>query len=837
MAENSATIRRLDYKKPNTQIDAVYLTIQLYDDRAVVSSRLAVSSTGASEIKLYGGKTMGIDRLVIDEVEQKNIDASSGEITVRIAPKSVIETVVTIYPKDNTALEGLYQSANIYCTQCEPEGFRHITWYPDRPDMMAVFTTRIEAPQSLPVLLSNGNLIEQGKLPDDRHFATWHDPHKKPSYLFAMVAGDLAYVQDHYRTSQGRTVDLRIYVEAKDLPRTAHAMDSLKRAMAWDEEVYGFCYDLDIFMIVAVSHFNMGAMENKGLNIFNSKYVLADAETASDNDLERVEGIIAHEYFHNWTGNRITCRDWFQLTLKEGLTVFRDQEFTADMHSAGVKRAHDVALLRSVQFPEDASPTAHPIRPESYTEINNFYTPTVYEKGAEVIRMMATILGHDGFMKGIALYVKRHDGTAATCDDFVAAMADANGHDFRQFQRWYHQAGTPKVSVERRYMPASQQLELSFKQDLSNGLEPLVIPIKIGFLDKDDEHIICLTEAAETHVFDDMPEGTVPSYLRGFSAPINLQSDLTFDEKIQLLARDTDSFGRWDAGQSLMLDILTSNGQSAASLAASLEQMLADTRLDGASKAQILRLPSQATVEARLNVPDPYQVWQRRRQLGQDLGTIMAACLQQHLDDFRAKSGDLTPQDRALYGQVLGLAVLAGNQGAMEQAFYLSHHRTMTLCENGLMALNQTDSDLRGAALQDFAERWKNQGLVMEKWLAYEASSPLISTPEHCDNLMQHPAFDANNPNKLRSVLSVFASANPAQFHKDDGSGYRYLAAHIIDIDRRNPQIAARMVLPLTRSSRYTAERKAKMDTALLVIKASDDISSDLLEIVTKSLN
>jgi len=863
-------IKRSSYIKPHIAIDAVHLTIRLFDDRAVVICRLETSRLDDSTkpLTLFGGKGMALDRIVVDgaPLDASQFDTAQGEIQVEVGANSVVETTTTIHPHENTSLEGLYLSGDMLCTQCEPEGFRHIAWYPDRPDVMSVFTTRIEAPRSWPVLLSNGNLIEKGVLDDHRHFATWHDPFKKPSYLFAMVAGDLDHVQDHFTTKDGREVDLRIYVEHGNAARTKHAMESLKRSMKWDEDVYGLSYDLDIFMIVAVSHFNMGAMENKGLNIFNSKFILADEETATDGDLDRVEGIVAHEYFHNWTGNRITCRDWFQLTLKEGLTVYRDQEFTADMHSRGVKRTDDVALLRAIQFPEDSGPTSHPIRPEEYSEINNFYTPTVYEKGAEVIRMIATILGQDGFMKGMALYVERHDGTAATCDDFVAAMADANGVDFSQFKHWYSQAGTPVVTITRHYSSDTQTLTLHFHQKLPKTAakterKPMVIPITLGLVggngavvplhhdgDTLDQMTFTLTEAEDSLTLTKVPEDAVPSYLRGFSAPVRLKTDLTDAEEMRLLAGDVDPFGRWDAGQSLMVKALTSMVATPSAsvdltgMINGLAETLTDKRLDGAEKAQILRLPSQSIIEAAVAdhpdaVCDPYLIWEKRRLMMSLIGKGLEATAAPLLTAFEKKANRLTAQDRALYGRLLGLSVLSGYAGAEDHALNLSLHKNMTLSENGLAALNQMEGANRETALAEFADRWADNSLVMEKWFMHQSSAPIVSTPEHCDALMEHPAFDANNPNKLRSVLSVFAAMNTPNFHANDGSGYLYLARHIAQIDQRNPQIAARIVLPLTRFSLYSDERKAMMKGALARIKSAGVISTDLSEVISKSMN
>ncbi|NDA08434.1 MAG: aminopeptidase N, partial [Alphaproteobacteria bacterium] len=860
-AQAAAPIRRDAYTPPTHAVDTVDLTIALYQDRAVVTSRLSVRRLvdGDEPLLLKGGGGLLLEQVYVDGqvIDKSKLDPASGEISIMTGDVSLIETVSTIHPAENTALEGLYKSGEMYCTQCEPEGFRHITWHPDRPDVMSIYTTRIEADQALPVLLSNGNLVEEGKMDGGRHFAVWHDPFLKPSYLFAMVAGDLDCVKDHFTTSDGRKVDLRIYVEHGNAGRTAHAMDSLKRSMRWDEEVFGLSYDLDIFMIVAVSHFNMGAMENKGLNIFNSKFILADLETASDMDLERVEGIVAHEYFHNWTGNRITCRDWFQLTLKEGLTVYRDQEFTADMHSRGVKRADDVALLRSIQFPEDNGPTAHPIRPEEYTEINNFYTPTVYEKGAEVIRMLNVMLGADAFMKGISLYIERHDGTAATCEDFIRAIEDGSGADLSQFRNWYSQAGTPVVSISRNYDEKSASLTLTFQQILpdtsaNTPRRPLVIPIRFGLVSASGKDLplkmiapgdagandtVILDTFEKSITLTDVPVDAVPSYFRGFSAPVRIETDLKTSDRITLLSGDSDSFGRWDAGQTLMTDAVLAmmespSGQATSSLVdnlcTGLRSVFEDKRLDGAEKAQMLALPSQAIIEAAVDAPDPILIWKARRQVARQIGLSLGDIIKPFLDIRLANSDKLDAKDRSLVSRILGLAVLAEYNGIAEQAKLLSSSSNMTLSEASLHALNQGDTPQRFEAVREFGERWQNNPLVMEKWFMIESSAPMISTPEYCTQLMKHAAFDATNPNKLRSVLSVFASANPRNFHAVDGSGYTFLAKHIAKIDNRNPQIAARMVLPLTRFSRYDQERQSLMKGALTRIKTSASLSTDL---------
>ena len=872
-------IRREAYQPADHAVDTVELTVAIHDDHVVVSNRMTVrclAGKGDPPLVLRGAKGMRTDALAVagEPLDPGDFDTSDGVMRLPVpnggGEPVVVTIVTTVNPYTNTALEGLYLSGDMLCTHCEPEGFRHITWHPDRPDILSVYTTRIEAPLKFPVLLANGNPVDEGRLEGGRHYAVWEDPFPKPSYLFAMVAGDLEVVRDNFTTMGGRKVDLCIFVERGNAHLTGHAMQSLKRSMRWDEDVFGLVYDLDIFMIVAVSHFNMGAMENKGLNIFNSKFILADEETASDADLERVESVVAHEYFHNWTGNRITCRDWFQLTLKEGLTVYRDQEFTADMHSRGVKRVSDVATLRTIQFPEDSGPTAHPIRPESYSEINNFYTPTVYEKGAEVVRMMATLLGQEGFMKGMSLYTRRHDGQAVTCEDFIAAMEDANDADLGQFRRWYSQAGTPKLEVSHHHDPAQSTLALHFRQSIPETAAaterlPLVMPVRLGIVGPGGEDVpvridgqsepladgvVVLDEAEASIKLADVPQGSAPSLLRGFSAPVHVQSDLTDDDRLHLLSGDSDAFGRWEAGQALMRNAIANvvaggawgdtGGKRIGRLAQGLAAMLADDRLDGAEKAKILRPPSQSIMENVLEDPDPIRVWTARQQLTQALGAALESAITPRLDGFRERvaGGDtMDPRERELYTRLLDLAVAAGSDGADRHALELSRHRSMTLSEGALAALNQTDAPERAQALAGFEGKWARNSLVMEKWFAFEASAPKVSTPGHCDALMRHPAFDINNPNKVRSVLSVFGGLNTVNFHADDGGGYTFLARHIVDLDPRNPQLAARLTLPLSRFAHYSGDRQAMMRSALARIRGQSGISADLLEVVGKALD
>ncbi|MGB2166087.1 MAG: aminopeptidase N [Candidatus Puniceispirillales bacterium] len=870
-SDSLLVIHRSDYQSPQCQVDSVHLTVAIYDDFTQVTGCFAISplSEKGGAIRFYGGETLQLIAMDINgnaHHPDKN-HLAEGYIDLNIDQPVMVTIAARIHPDQNTALEGLYQSNGMYCTQCEPEGFRRIIWYPDHPDILSVFTTRIEADaSSLPVLLSNGNLIEKGQLDDNRHFAVWHDPHPKPSYLFAMVAGDLDVVEDHFVTKDGRKVALQIFVEHGNAHLCGHAMESLKASMQWDEDVFGLVYDLDVFMIVAVSHFNMGAMENKGLNIFNAKYVLADKQTATDDDLSLVEAIIAHEYFHNWTGNRITCRDWFQLTLKEGLTVYRDQEFTSDRHSRGVKRINDVALMKAVQFPEDAGPTAHPVRPDTYREINNFYTPTVYEKGAEVIRMMEQILGKDAFMRGIDRYIKDNDGKAATCEDFVSAMELANDVDLKQFSLWYEQAGTPILHVLKTYDHEKNALTLHFKQSHQDNSavkqrHDLVIPVRIGLVSSDGEAlpIICddekegspdrvltITEKSTSITLHHVPDHAVPSLLRGFSAPVQLQTDLSDNDLLTLLAFDQDSYGRWDAGQQLMSQIIQ-NMIKQGSISKPIEkqimvlsdafrQIVQDQSCDPAVKAELLKIPSQQVIESQFSVADPVAVWNARRKLSKHLGVGLGDTIDQYITNYIDRLDNLSAPERRFLHILMNMKLLSHDPQACQQALMMSRSDNMTLSMAGLNALNQTDVEERQIALAAFAEKWGNQPLVMEKWFALESSCPYISTPEHCEQLMTHPAFDQNNPNKLRSVISVFANLNTRMFHDNHGSGYRFLVHHIADIDKRNPQIAARMVLPLTRFGRYDEDRQAMMKGALTRLKTAQNLSPDLSEVIDKTI-
>ena len=869
------TIYRKDYQPPILKVHHTDLVVQIFDDHAINTVSLDYSLTEEKPVFLHGQSLDLVEVRVDGKVlAAEHYHLSAEGLTIERLPlNGVLSVKATCNPYTNTALEGLYLSGDMLCTQCEPEGFRRICFFPDRPDVMSCFDVRIEADKKYPNLLSNGNLIETGDLDGGRHYACWQDPHPKPSYLFALVAGDLERVEDSFTTQTGRKVALHIYVEKGNAHLTGHAMESLKRSMAWDEKAYGLSYDLDLFQIVAVSHFNMGAMENKGLNIFNSKFVLADENTATDDDLNRVEAIIAHEYFHNWSGNRVTCRDWFQLTLKEGLTVFREQQFVADMHDAGVKRVEDVSLLKAIQFPEDSSPTAHPIRPDSYQEINNFYTPTVYEKGAEVIRMMHTVLGDEGYRKGIDLYFQRHDGKAVTCDDFQASMADANDVDLSLFARWYEQKGTPHLEVTRRIEDKGLRLKLAqylpgTQADTKQSAkpQPLPIPLRLSFLDEngvkvpfttsqnnvsETEQVVRLdtvsteVDIQPAHAKDAMRFSyATPSLLRGFSAPVKMVDDLSIEERLHLASYDDDLFNRWDAIHRLLLKALkhrlepAQNGQGPdgaleEALTNAFARLLEDSQSRDDFKACVMTLPSQAVVEGAVKPADPVAIyWARyglQGQLAKGLGSLLGERL-----GVLSKSAD-TPATRTLLNRILDWSLAGDLPDSADIALHQSQSQNMTLSSGAVQALNKTNLPERSAALASFEQRWADAPLVLEKWFAAEASAPHAGVIAHLEELMQHPQFDVKNPNKLRSVLGVFAAGNPVQFHKEDGSGYFYMADKLAWLDKQNPQIAARMALSLSRFAAFGPARQSLMKSALKSL-SQHDLSPDLSEVVSKAL-
>ncbi len=880
MKESSPAVIHLeDYKVPPFLIDNVDLRFELRDDVTLVSTKLQCRRNPASNEKTdelcLDGEALALKSVAVDgrELSEDEYTLTDTSLAV-IAPADAftVTTEVEIHPEKNTALEGLYRSSGNFCTQCEAQGFRKITYYLDRPDVMAVFSTTIVADEiKYPVLLSNGNLVEKQQLPDGRHLARWEDPFPKPSYLFALVAGDLAVREDSFRTQSGRDVALKIFTEQHNLDRTAHAMASLKKAMRWDEEVYGREYDLDIYMIVSVDDFNMGAMENKGLNIFNSKLVLARPDTATDTDYINIEAVIAHEYFHNWTGNRITCRDWFQLSLKEGLTVFRDQSFTADMTSEPVKRIEDVRALRSHQFPEDESPMAHPVRPSSYIEINNFYTLTVYEKGAEVVRMYQTLLGREGFRKGMDLYFSRHDGQAVTTDDFRRAMEDANGVDLSQFQRWYEQAGTPEVTIRSEWDGAQGRFTLHIEQYCpptpeSSDKKPFLIPMKIGLVDRagSDMELHCdngraavdatvfqITQARETLVFRDLEERPTPSFFRHFSAPIKLKYDYSDEELAFLLAHDNDDFNRWDAGQRLqtrcllaMVDNLQQGRDAVVNpvLIEAVGHLLDDSaNSDPALLAEAMTLPDETYIGEQLDIVDVDAIHEARTLLRKRLAVAFMAqwdALYASLQSDQAYCLDADSMGkRRLKNIALGFLVAGDEQKyadiAMQQ---YSSANNMTDSIAVLQVLKDTDTEARETVLKLFHDRWQDDPLVLDKWFAIQATAARSDTLDVVKGLMSHPGFSMTNPNRVRALIGAFMQANPVGFHRRDGAGYRFAADMVIALDEINPQIAARLAKVFSRWRRYDDQRQASMRKALKRIASKTPLSADVFEVVSNSL-
>ncbi len=872
MSAQPQVIRREDYTAPAFLIDKVELVFDLDRDVTNVKSRLfiianPVRGTGAGNEVSFDGEDMKLVSIAIDDrklgVDEYNVDKTGLTFT---APGEtfVVDIETQVSPVTNTRLEGLYVSQSAFCTQCEAEGFRRITYFPDRPDVMATFTVTINADKATcPVLLSNGNLAKSGDLDGNRHFAIWEDPFPKPSYLFALVAGDLACVEDRFKTVSGRDVALRIFVEHGNEDRCDYAMDSLKRSMKWDEEVYGLEYDLDLFNIVAVSDFNMGAMENKSLNIFNAKYILAKPDTATDMDYELIESIVAHEYFHNWSGNRVTCRDWFQLSLKEGLTVFRDQEFSADQRSRPVQRIKDVAQLRARQFPEDGGPLAHPVRPDSYMEINNFYTATVYEKGAELIRMMHTLLGADGYRKGIDLYFDRHDGQAVTCDDFAKAMEDANDVDLTQLKRWYSQAGTPSLSWTGDYDADAKQFRLTVSQKTApTPGQPdkfaLHMPIAIGLLGKDGKELVSrtvqLTENEQEFVFDNINEPPVVSFNRGFSAPVNIVTQQPHDELVFLMGNDSDAFNRWESAQkyatTLMLAAIEefekNDGDADGALGdvtdfiTAMRATLTNADLDKAFRADALVLPGEEFLSEQRKPANPEAIHQVRNALRKQIGTMLKA---EFADTYHqnASNAAFTPDaqsagQRALRATALGYLVASGDAQFADLA--VAQYRNadnMTDRMAALAVLNHLDHPGRAEALADFEERFGKDTVVMDKWFGLQAMSSRDDTLARVKDLMSHPSFTMRNPNKVRSLIGAFAMANPRHFHAADGSGYEFYTDRLIELDDINPQVAARLCAPLGKWAKYDDDRAAKMKAALDRVLAKPEISRDLYEIASKS--
>lgn len=867
-----------DYTPPDFVIESVDLTFELDENSTLVKSSLLLKRNASDSPQtvplVLNGEGLELVSVALDgsllEADRYFLDDSS--LTIKEVPdRFTLEIETRINPAANTALEGLYLSAGMFCTQCEAEGFRRITYYLDRSDVMARFSSRIIADKErFPVLLSNGNLVAQGDLDDGRHWARWEDPYRKPSYLFALVAGNLQCLEDRYNTRSGREVELKLYVEPGDLDKCQHAMDSLKRAMKWDEDTFGLEYDLDIYMIVAVGHFNMGAMENKGLNIFNTAYVLARPETATDTDYANIEGVIGHEYFHNWTGNRVTCRDWFQLSLKEGLTVFRDQEFSADMGSRAVKRINEVRMLRARQFPEDAGPMAHPVRPDSYVEINNFYTATVYEKGAEVVRMIHTLVGPAGFRRGIDLYFERHDGQAVTTDDFVAAMADANHVDLSQFKRWYSQSGTPQIDVQTEYDPAKQVYSLTLTQSCpptpgQGSKQPFHIPVRLGLLDKNGQDIplvlddgsvvdrdrpLQLHDVTCTYHFTGIREKPVPSVLRGFSAPVDLQLELSDEELAFLLAHDSDSFNRWEAGQRLAIRILQRTIQSIQGggtpqvdnlYLQAVARMLGDATLDKALVAESLVLPGEAYLTELADVADPEAIHQARQIMRGQIAEIhkdeLLRVYRDNLNEGGYRFDATDAGKRRLRNEVLSLLLETGDQAIIDMALaQFDGADNMTDRIAVVAAIADIDCAQRQTVLDKFHQAAHGDDLVLDKWFAVQAASHLPGTLAQVVKLMGRPEFDIKNPNKVRAVVGTFAHRNLVRFHEADGSGYRFLADRVIELDVINPQIAARLVGAFNRWRKYDAARQRLARGELERILGTPKLSKAVYEIVTRNL-
>ena len=857
-------IRREDYRPPAYRVETVALEFDLRPEATVVTSRLQMRAAEPGRPLVLDGEDLELLSIALDgrPLGAGEYSVDDRHLTVPNPPASfVLEIGTRINPKANTHLSGLYISNNVFCTQCEAEGFRRITYFPDRPDVMAVYRTTIRADRrNYPVLLSNGNLVEQGELPDGRHYAVWDDPFPKPCYLFALVAGDLAVNEDSFTTRSGRKVRLRIFVEHGKEGRTAYAMDSLKRAMRWDETRFGLEYDLDLFNIVAVSDFNMGAMENKSLNVFNDKYILADPDTATDADYAGIEAVVAHEYFHNWTGNRITCRDWFQLSLKEGLTVFRDQEFSSDMRSRPVQRIQAVRALRARQFPEDAGPLAHPIRPDSYIAIDNFYTATVYEKGAEVIRMIHTLLGEEGFQKGMRLYVERHDGEAATCDQFVAAMADATGVDLGQFKLWYSQAGTPELEISGRYDAQTGTYELDVAQRVpptpgQPEKAPMHIPLRVGLLDaqgrdiapKDGDRPLSVTAPHQTFRFAGVPEPRALSLNRGFSAPVNIRARRSGAELAFLMAHDSDAFARWEAGQQYATDLLLAHVRDGRpfddGFIGAFGEILRDASLDKAFVAEAMALPSEDYIAERMEVVDVEGIHAARIALRRRIAESLRPELMRIYEENRSREpydpGAEPAGRRAVKNAALSyLSELAQDDRAI-LAMIAEQYRSadnMTDRMAALRLLVDLDVPERSEALADFYQRYRDDALVLDKWLSLQAVSSLPDTLERVKDLLKHPAFSMQKPNKVRALIGSFTAANPLRYHAADGSGYDFHAERTLELDAINPQVAARLLAPLGRWRRFDAGRQEKMKAALERILAAPKLSSDTYEIASKSL-
>ncbi|HEY0112221.1 MAG TPA: aminopeptidase N [Allosphingosinicella sp.] len=842
-------VRREDYRPPAWRVPRIELDFELGAERTLVRSRLYVERNGEHGEPLR----LNAEALKLVEVQVDGSTADhrlEGEVlTVAVSGRAAtVETLVEIAPRENTQLMGLYESGGILCTQCEAEGFRRITPFPDRPDVLSRYRVRMIADKAAyPVLLSNGDPVGAGELEDGRHWAEWDDPFPKPCYLFALVAGDLKANRERFTTRSGRRVELGIWVREPDLARTSHAMVALVTAMKWDEEVYGREYDLAVFNIVAVSDFNFGAMENKGLNIFNSRYILADPETATDADFDAVAGVVAHEYFHNWSGNRVTCRDWFQLSLKEGFTVFRDQMFSADQGSAAVKRIEDVRLLRAAQFPEDAGPLAHPVRPDNYIEISNFYTATIYNKGAELIRMLHTLLGPERFRAGSDLYFDRHDGEAATCEDFVRAMEEASGQDLSRFRLWYSQAGTPKVKARLETVDGEARLLLEQEVPPTPGQpvkQPMPIPLRVALFDKGsggkaEERLVLLDTSQNEAVFSATGGQPVLSINRGFSAPVIVEADRSAEDLAFLSAHDDDPFARYEAMQQLMLHSLLAENPDSEAVVEAVRTTLADEALDAAFAAEAVLLPSEAFIADHMAVADPEAVHRAREALRSELGRRLEPQWRAAYAATAANRYEYSPAAkgaRRLRSVALNYLMASGAEDAPRLALeQFKVADNMTDRQGALAALSSSNAPEREEALAAFYERYRADALVLDKWFMVQAVSTRGNTLERVEALARHPDFTLANPNRMRSLIGAFAS-NPRAFHDASGRGYRFLADMILKVDRLNPQSAARLVPPLGRWRRFDEARQALMKAELERIVATGGLSKDVFEQASKSL-
>jgi aminopeptidase N len=874
--DNAPVVRLSDYRPTDYAIDKVDLDIRLMPEASSVTARLSLSrrdGTPAGTPLVLEGDGLELNGLTLDGMgvanDARTVTPDRLTIHTPLADPFVLEIVTALNPSANKALMGLYRSNGIYTTQCEAEGFRRITYFLDRPDVLSVYTIRIEARKSeAPILLGNGNPVTAGVMAGtDRHFAVWHDPHPKPSYLFAIVGGDLDAIHDNFTTASGRAVKLAIYCEHGKADRCAYAMDALKRSMRWDEERFGREYDLDVFNIVAVSDFNMGAMENKGLNVFNDKYVLVDPQTGTDQDYAHVEAVIAHEYFHNWTGNRITCRDWFQLCLKEGLTVFRDQEFSSEMRSRPVKRIADVVALRQHQFPEDAGPLAHPVRPQTYREINNFYTATVYEKGAEVCRMLQTVLGEDGFRDGLDLYFQRHDGDAATIEDFLACFADASGADLRQFALWYEQAGTPTVSISHDFDADSQTLTMALRQSAPDGKtkEPMHIPLRFGLVGPDgqdlsyadvsggrvDENVIHLTDAAVTLTFSGLTARPVPSLLRGFSAPVRLEDDLSADDRFFLIGHDPDPFSRWQAAQQIALTMLqdaTAKLRQSETpafdprFAEALGRLADNDDLDPAFRALALTLPGEIDVAQAIGHDvDPDAIHAARRALLKKAGSAIRTLVGEAVDRnappaiFRPEAEDAGRRALRHAAWNLALASEPAAAGRIAEIYKQAEYLT-----DRVAALRLLVHHRNGEAenlLADFYDRYRDNPLVLDKWFAIQATAPGGQTLARVEALTADPAFSMATPNRVYALIRSFAAANPTGFNRADGAGYCFLTGVIATLDKDNPSVAARLATGFRSFAMLEEKRRAAAQAALKGLSETGNLSRDVADIVDRTLD